>query len=277
MHRRAIALVLYIALLSTVSAGAETTAADIVGRMVRAAGGTEAFQGLGVLQIEVAEEETRTDGTALAKTYTAYVDTTNLTNLRLELGSNVVLACHSGVGWATVAGKIDSRPLAPRMASGTLRQRLFPLLLPFSLQMDGVRLGKATEDEFEGEPVWRLEVTFDESFFASPIMITTWELLVRRSDHALLAAEFLPPTKFREAQKEGVRYRPLTHDKVDGVMLSKQLMVTGLDLNGIENAHVRIVKMEPRSRGPYEPTLFLDPAILERLEESVPGFEDEPE
>jgi len=277
MHRRAIALVLYIALLSTVSAEAETTAADIVDRTVRAAGGMEAFQALGVLEIDVAEEETRTDGTANAKTYVAYVDTTNLTNLRLELGTNVVLACHSGVGWATVAGEIDSRPLAPRMATGTLRQRLFPLLLPFSLKMDGLTLGKATEYTFEGEPVWRIKVTFDANFFAAPIMVTTWEFMIRRSDHALLAAEFLPPPKFRKAQKEGVRYRPLTQDKVGGVTLSKQLLVTGIDLNGIENAHVRIVKMEPRSRGPYEPALFLDPAMLEQLDESVPGFEDEPE
>lgn len=276
MHRLTFALGSLLTILVGSAAAAETTASDLVDRMVQAAGGMESFKAIGVLQIEAAEEETRTDGTALASAFTAFADATNLLNLRMEFGKDVVLGCHSGTGWATVGGAVDERPQASRMASGTLRQKLFPLLLPFSLTMDGVVLGEVTEDEFEGEAVWRLQAKFHEFFFAAPIMTTTWDFLVRQKDLELLAAEFQPPPKFRGVQEEGVRYRPLNHADVEGVTLGTHLLVSGLDRNGIENAHVRIVKVEPESRGPYEPTLFMNPRALEKLEESVPGFEEEP-
>jgi hypothetical protein len=274
MHRYGLAVAVAAALLMAPAAGAQPTAADLVDRMVQAAGGIEGFEGLGVLQLHTAEEETRTDGTASASTFTAFVDATNLYNLRMEFGKNVVLGCHSGTGWATIGGEIDDRPQVSRMAAGTLRQRIFPLLLPFSLTMDGVVLGEVSEDEYDDEAVWKLQVSYHEFFFASPVMNATWDILVRKSDHAFLAAQFQPAPKFRQVQEEGVRYRPLTRTDLQGVTLSKQLLVSGLDPNGFENAHVRIVEVDSESRGPYEPTLFLSPQALEKLEEGIPGIED---
>jgi hypothetical protein len=276
MIRRALALFLPIALVAPIAAHAETPASEIVQGMIKAAGGAASFNELGVLQIGLREEETKQDGETSTSQSTAFLDTTNLGNLRMELSKNLLLACHNGTGWAMHRGKMDKRPLAPRMATGTIHQKLFPLLLPFSLDMTGVRLGDVTEEDFEGDPAWRIEVSFDDDFFASPVMVTTWDLLVRRTDHQLLIAEFLPKPEFRNQQLEGVRYRPLTHTDVEGVRLFEQLLVEGLDLNRIENGHVRVVKMKPSVRGPYEPTLFLNPEDLEDLER-IPGFEDAPE
>jgi len=277
MSRRIIALALPAAVLIAAGVGAETPATGLIQKLIQAAGGIKSFQGIGVLQVNADEQETRTDGTTTATSFVAYVDTTNLSNLRMELAKDVVLACQNGNGWATIGGAIDSRPLAPRMAAGTLRQRLFPLLLPFSLQMEGVKPGEVIEDDFEGEPVWRLRLDFAQGFFAAPLMEATWDLIVRRTDHEILAVQFHPPTTYREVQKEGVRYRALSHTELAGAKLPMQLLVSGMEPSGFENAHVRIVKLEWSSRGPYEPALFLHPKRLKDLEEDVPGFEDEPQ
>jgi hypothetical protein len=277
MSRRIMALTLPAAILFAAGAGAETSATELIQQVIRAAGGTESFRAIGVLQINADEQETLTEGTTNTSSFVAYVDTSNLSNMRMEFGKDVVLACQNGRGWATVGGTLDSRPLAPRMAAGTLRQRLFPLLLPFSLQMEGIRPGEVTGDELGDEPVWLLKLDFTDDFFASPIMTSTWELIVRRSDHAILAAQFQPPREFRQAQTEGVRYRALSHTELAGTELPEKLVVSGLEANGFENSHVRIVGLEWSSRGPSEPALFVHPETLKKLEENVPGFEDEPQ
>ncbi len=249
-----------------------TDPSALVDRMLAAAG-EDAFRALGVLQAEVSEEETTSGGDTSSRRYTAYLHTANMDNLRIELGNSVVLACYRGDGWATTDGQLDTRPQAPRLAAASLRQRLFPLFLPFSLRMDGVVLGEAAAGTFEGEEVYQLAVTFEEMFFASPVMAGTWHLVVRRSDLGLMSAEFLPPPDLRRAETEGVRYRALRHADVDGVRLSAEVLLDGIDLRRAPTGHVRLAKLETKVRGPFEPALFMHPEELERLEQGVPGLD----
>lgn len=252
----------------------DPTPAAVVERMIEAAGGEGAFQSLGVLEIAVHEEETTSEGNRELGSYTAWAYTPQLDTLRMELSPRVVVASHKGVGWATMDGEVDTRPQTPRMAVGTIHQKLFPLLLPFSLAMDGVHVDdKVATTTFEGEDAWQFTVSFGPMFFVGPVMNTDWLFTVRRSDHVLLAVEFLPPVEYRTAQNEGVRYRYLQHADVEGVRLPTQVLLDGISFDGVETGHVRVTKITPSVRGSFDPELFVDPRRLEALEDGAPGVE----
>ena len=66
--------------------------AEIVDRMLAAAGGEE-FSEIGVLKLEVSDEETRNDGSRTSHEFILYVDTTNLQNIRMEIKGGSVVGC----------------------------------------------------------------------------------------------------------------------------------------------------------------------------------------
>jgi hypothetical protein len=253
-------------LIPTVAWAGPPDADAILKGALDAVGGEQAFQELGILEISITEEETRADGQRHKKQLTGYLNTANLTNMRLELPGNIVIARAGGESWATRDGEIDERPQTPQMASGMLNQRLFPLFLPYTLGMGGVTLSDVTESSFEGEPSWRIAVRFREKFFMSASMSTTWYVHVRRSDHAVLAIEFLPPVEFRQVATEGVRYRTLKQTETKGSQLPSQILVDGIDFDGSPTGHVRVTKLSIRVLGPNEPALFLHPVVLKAIE-----------
>ncbi len=271
MTARGLAPILLAATLVPPAFAAEPPAAkDLAARVVAAAGGQEAFAALGVLELDIHEEETTSEGTTRTADFTAYVDSARLDNLRLEMKDDVVLAATPGGGWASVKGKVDDRPQAPRMAAGTARQKLFPLLLPFSLAMDGISYGEVHGGEVEGTPVWYLTVTFQRMFFTSPLMSAPWYLTVRQSDDALLSAEFLPPTQFRNVKPEGVRYRYMKTSKLEGLTLPEQVLYEGIDAAYRPTNHFQVVKLATSVHGPTDPALFMNPDELEKQEEGDP-------
>jgi len=235
-----------------------------------AAGGLEEFKQLGVLQLAISQEETLSNGEQRKKQATAYVDARTLTNMRLELPGNIVVGRHGDMPWATRDGVLDDRPQTPKMALATLDQRLFPLLLPFTLAMEGVRMSDPKETSFEGIPSWRIAVDFPQGFFVVPSMMTTWYLHVRRSDHTVLAIEFIPPPGVREVSSEGIRYRYLKRANLgSSIQLPVQVLLDGIDLNGAPTGHVRVTRMRITIRGAYEPALFLHPVRLQAIEEGM--------
>jgi hypothetical protein len=249
----------------------------LIKRMIEAAGGDD-FQGLGVIELQAHEEETTTDGKTTKQRYRAYLNTArqSIGDLRVEIDNGVVLGCNNNLCWATQNGKLDERPQTPRMAGGAIRQRLFPLLLPFSLRMDGVQPDRrVSAGYFEGEEVYQLALDFKPMFFAAPIMTTTWHLVVRQSDFELISAEFLPPRDYRSVQPEGVRYRYLQREELEGIRLPSRVLLDGIDLDRTPTGHVRVVNLEATVRGPFEPALFINPQELEKLEEQLEGFEEE--
>ena len=240
---------------------------EIVERMISAAGG-EAFASLGTLELEVTEEETRNDGTRSNTSYKLLVDTSNLNNLRMELPGDVVVAATQGGGWSTTAGALDDRPQASTLARTTLNQKGFPLLLPFSLKMDGVWLKEVRESATsDGREVWVIAIPFTKGFFTSPIMETTWILVVAKDDYSLISIEFAPAPAFRDVSPIGVRYRILKQMDLEGARVVEQMLSVGINSRYQESGATRVTKIKPSVRGSWDPALFLSPAQLAAIEE----------
>ena len=267
MIQRVLSLVFLVVLAAPSIAVAESPdAREIVDRMISVAGG-DAFSTAGVLELAVEEEETRSDGSQAKRAYKAYVDTTNLKNLRLELPGDVVIARFGGVSWATRKGQLDERPQTSKMANGTLNQRLFPLLMPFSLKMEGVGVTGLAEGNWEGRDAWVLAVTFAKNFFTSPVLNTTWHVIVAKDDASILSMEFVPSVEYQKVEREGIRYRVLKQEDVEGAQIGTWFLLNGINAKRQESGHVRVTKIKPSVRGPWEPTLFMHPNQIEAFEE----------
>ena len=255
-----------VALASAVHAATPSATAVLDG-MLQSAGGSQAFSELGVIQLRADESETLSDGKTTSNTFEAWIDSSSLRNLRLEMPPEVVLARNNDTFWAQVAGNIDTRPQTPRQVDSTLNAKLFPLLLPFSLTMPGVELGEVTAGSVEGVETWRLEVRFRPGFFPTPTMNTVWYVHADRRDGSYVAAEFLPPVELRNVNDEGVRYRPLKLETHGGVKLTTQMLLDGIDFSWVPNGHVRVTKNQVSIGGRFDPRLFFHPERLEALEE----------
>jgi len=260
----------FLSMLLTLMLAATATAADempdpqeILEKMIAAAGG-ETFAGLGILELEVTEEEIRNDGTQSGKSYTLIVDTSNLDNLRMELPGEVVVAASKGGGWSTTANVLDDRPQVPKMARLTINQSVFPLLLPYSLQMEGVWLKEVRETTLNGREVWVITLPFSKGFFVNPVMETTWILVVAKDDYSIHSLEFAPAPAFADVSPVGVRYRILKQKEIDGATIAEQMLATGINSQYQESGANRVTKIASKVR-PWDPTLFLSPAQLEAL------------
>jgi hypothetical protein len=233
---------------------------------VIAAAGGEAFSQLGVLQLEVHEEQTRNDGVRSTKDYTLMVDTRNLANLRMEYPNGTVVGANATGGWGIENGVQDDRPQTPTMARKTINQTAFPLLMPYSLKMQGVWVKEVRESTLDGRDVWVLAIPFSKGFFLSPVLTTTWFMVVAQDDYSILAFEFVPPVEFRKVSPVGIRYRILKLQEAEGAKIAEQILSVGISPQGQESGLVRVTKSKASVRH-WEPSLFLSPAQLEALEE----------
>lgn len=271
MHRSLTTVLGLAALLFAVGpASAETpTAEALVAKAVDAAQGDGSMDTHDMIRVAIHQEETTSDGTSKERDMTAVFHGSRVENSRLELSHGVSLALSGKTGWAMIRGEVDSRPQSPKMAAGTIRQNLLPLLMPFSLQMDGVILGAVTQSSFDGTPAWVLHISFENNFFAAPSMIVPWRVFISKEDALVLGADFLPPVEFRKVADEGIRYRVLKRQDVDGVNLPAQVLMDGIDFNGVENGHVRVTKLEAESIGPLDLSLFISPETADKLDTDV--------
>jgi hypothetical protein len=266
MNRCVLSLALLIVLAPPAVLAAENPEPqEVVDRMIAAAGG-DAFEQLGILKLEVSQEEIRNDGTSSRSSYTLYVDTENLSNLRVEYPGDVVVARTAAEGWSTSKGVLDERPQTPSMAKTSLNQIVFPLLMPYSLKMDGVWATEIRETIVDGRDVWALAIPFVKGFFTSPVMTSTWFMLVDRNDYSILWYEFMPPVEYRDVSPVGIRYRVLKTEELDGAKVPAQLLLVGTNSAGLESGANRVTKIETSVHGAWDPTLFLSPAQLEALE-----------
>ena len=242
------------------------TAEEIIAHVIEAAGG-EAFASLGILELQVSEEKTRNDGSSDTASYTLIVDTSNLNNMRMEYPGDVVIARTAGGGWSTTKGVVDDRPQTSVMASKTLNQRAFTLLLPYSLQMEGVRGTEVREGVVDGRDVWVIAVPFVKGFFVSPVMTTTWILVVAKDDYSIVSLEFAPAPEYRDVSPLGIRYRILKQTELDGAKIPEQLLAVGINFQYLESGATRVTKIQPSIREGWDATLFVSPERLEALEE----------
>ncbi len=267
MSFRTIALLVLAGLMSSAPAGADElpTPDELATRAIAALGG-DGFSELGVLKLEVSEEQVRNDGTSSTNSYTLIIDSADFTSLRMELDGDVVVARHGAIGWSTVNGEFDERPQTSRMAKTTLNQSLFPLLIPYSLRMEGVWLKDAVETTWDGREAWAIQIPFAKGFFTSPVLTTTWRVVFEKADGSILGMEFLPPPEFQDVQPMGVRYRYLKFDEIDGVKIPSQVLAVGINLDGLESGANRITRVDISRFGPWQPRLFMSPQVLEELE-----------
>ena len=87
-----------------------------------------------------------------------------------------------------------------------------------------------------------------------------------RENNLVLGSEFQPAAEFRAVVDEGIRYRVLKRQNVDGLKLSAQILLDGIDLNGVENNHVRVTKIESTTAGPLDLSIFIHPDEKARLD-----------
>jgi len=252
--------------LSGLAAAETPTANTIVDRAILAAELESSIAEHDMLRVAIRQEETTSDGKATVRDMTALVHGAKLDNIRLELGEGTTLVLNNSTGWAMMRGQLDTRVQTPRMAAGTIRQTVFPLMLPYSLRMQGVRLGAVAESSFDGTPAWELDVDFTPEFFSAPSMLTTWKVYISREDNLVLGAEFLPTVEYIAVIDEGIRYRYLKRQDTDGLSLAAQVLLDGIDTNGLENGHVRVTKMTSTTAGPLDLSLFVHPKEMERLD-----------
>jgi hypothetical protein len=238
---------------------------QIVDRMIAAVGG-DSFADLAVIKLEVSEEQIHNDGATSNNEFTAYVDASALNNLRMELAGDVVIGRNGADSWATTKGVFDDRPQTPLMARGTLNQSLFTLLLPYSLRMDGVWVQEVAETTWDGKDAWALMVPFAKGFFVSPVLTTTWRVVVDKSDYSILGVDFIPPVDLRKVQPMGIRYRILKYDDVKGAKIPSRILAVGINVDGHESGATRVTKVATTVYGPWEAGLFVSPARLEALE-----------
>lgn len=266
MHRP-ILTALIATLLPALAVAAPPSPSRAVDTMLDALGGREAFTGLGVVRLDIREEETAADGTIRKGAATLYVHSSDLDNLRLEFPPQVVLASTGRGAWATVNGEVDTRPQSEVMAQKSLNQRTFPTLLPYSLLMEGVDVEAVSEAVLDGTPAWRLTVDFPEQFFMAPSMQTDWSAYVDRSSGEFLAAEYLPHSGMQATRDEGIRYRVLKWEEVDGVRLPARILLDGIDPMGNPTGHTAVHSVSSTVVGEWDPSLFLHPDRLKAIEE----------
>lgn len=265
MFNRFLSLVLTLMLASTAAAADELPdVKEILDKMLAAAGG-EAFAGIGILELDVAVEEIRNDGTQSGKEYTLFVDTSNLDNMRMELAGEVVVAINKAGGWSTTANVLDDRPQVPKMARLTVNQMVFPFLLPYSLEMEGVWLKDVRETKLDGRDLWVISMPFSKGFFKNPVMETTWIMVVAKDDYSIQSLEFAPAPAFADVSPVGVRHRILKQKEIEGAMVVEQLLSTGINSQYQESGANRVTRISSKVL-PWDPTLFLSPAQLEALE-----------
>jgi len=249
------------------AASAETPSVDaVVAAAIDAAESTSTMAAHDMIRVEIHQEETTSDGETESRSQTAVFHGDRIQNLRVELTAGVSLGLSGSTGWAMIRGKVDDRPQTPKMAAGTIRQNLFPLLLPFSLLMEGVELQSVTQSTFDSRPVWAVEINFASGFFAAPSMVAPWRIFIDRESNLVLGAEYYPAEQFRTVLDEGIRYRYLKRQDVDGINLPAQVLLDGIDFNGVENGHVRVTKISALTAGPFDLALFINPDQAAKLE-----------
>lgn len=269
MLRHTTMIVILGALVATAGAvsAATPTAEALVAQAVDAAQSGTDMNGLDIIRLGIHMEETTSDGATETRDYTALFHGSGVENSRVELSHDVTLALSGTTAWAMIRGELDTRPQTPVMAAGTIRQTVFPLLLPYSLRMEGVNLDAAVaETSFDGTPAWVIHISFDTGFFAAPSMVVPWRVFFSRENHQVLGADYLPPTEYRNIIDEGIRYRILKRQDVGGVSVPAQVLMDGIDFNGVENGHVRVTKVTAETTGPLDLSLFISPEAADRME-----------
>jgi len=217
------------------------TPSEAVSRASAAAGGMEAFNALGVVEVKIQREEVTQDGTTTNQTKAFFFQAPGPTPGRTEDPQLKVIAADDGnSGWAVVDGQPDARPSTLYMVKRLITADLFPLLLPFSLTWEGATVTGVVPAEAGGKPVWRLTVILTRTFFFTPQISTSWTVDLDRRTFALVRAESPATDLGKGVKADGMRFLWSDPVRVGNITLPGVQRLIGLDEIGREMSHSRI-------------------------------------
>jgi hypothetical protein len=212
----------------------------LLNRAWEEAGGLEAFKRLGILLVEVSSEETTQEGTVSGSKSKTFFLAPGPTPGRIEIDKPPVLSGDDGTGgWAIVGGKPDARPSTKAMVKRLVTTNLFTVMLPFSLNWDGVTAKGVEPTVIKGIPVWRLYIEMMPGFFHSPQIATTWRVDFDRTTYAVVQADCPATDLGKGITADGMRVSWDSHRDVMGLRLPGAQRIIGLSEAGAEKAHSR--------------------------------------
>jgi hypothetical protein len=212
----------------------------LVKRAWAEAGGLEMFGRLGIVYADFSSEEITPGGKPTTTISRAWFVAPGPNPGRIEIENPRVIAGDDGkTGWAIVNGKPDARPSTEIMVKRLLVTKLFTLMLPFSLDWDGVILRSVEPAKVKDVPVWRLTIDVAKVFFHSPQIATTWRIDFHRDTYAVVQAESPATDMGKGIKADGMRVSWSRHQSVNGVMLPGEQRTIGLSESGGEKAHSR--------------------------------------
>jgi len=247
---------------------AATPSADLIKKITAASGGTEAFEELGIIRLEITEKDSFADGTSQSSDFTAILDT-RFDNIRLEMGGGqIVIVSNQDDGWALIRGKLDERKQTIQMAPKVIRTKILPWLFPFTLDLTGIYFPESpSATSFTGKPAQKVAFTVPGTFFDTPVMNTKWTLFLSKDSYQIIGAQFLPNEEFKEAKKEGMRYRITKTSELKGVRFPSEIDVTGIDTAGRTTQTKRTITIKTTIVDDPSPALFLHPELLQAFED----------
>lgn len=212
----------------------------VVEKACQVAGGMKAFNELGILAIGMEREEITQDGKTTRSNMGIFTSMPGPIPGRFEMPEARTVAGDDGSGgWALIEGRPDQRPSTAHMVRRTISSQIFSLLLPFSLNWEGIVFGPVTAGNIAGKPVWRLQVELPRVFFASPQMSRTWWIDFDQKSYALVQA-ISPATDLgKGVTSDGMLLTQAKPVKVGGVWLPSEEKAIGLDEQGNQKAHTR--------------------------------------
>jgi len=229
----------------------------LLNRAWEEAGGLEAFGRLGILLVEVTADETTQEGTITARKSRTYFLAPGPAPGRIEIEKPPVVSGDDGTGgWAISGGKPDVRPSTKMMVKRLLTTNLFTVMLPFSLNWDGVTARAVEPTVVKGIPVWRLFIEIAPGFFHSPQISTAWRIDFDRTTYAVVQADCPATDLGKGITADGMRVSWTDHRNLMGLRFPGVQRIIGLSETGAEKAHTRTEQLR------YE---IIDAAMKSRM------------
>jgi hypothetical protein len=247
MHlRTGSAFVLVAALVGPAAATAQTASENptpeaVVKHAIDAAGGYEAFSRLGIVLADVTSEEVAQAGAQSKSEMKTYFKAPGPLPGRIEVPQARVISGDDGTaGWAVVGGEYDPRPSMKIMVRRLLRNNLFSLLLPFSLNWDEVTVTDVAPVMNGNVPAWRLSVSLTKTFFQTPQIATNWTVDIDRKTYAVVQARCPATDLGRGIKADGMLITWGKPQIVRGMVLPGEQRVVGLSETGAAKTHTRV-------------------------------------
>ncbi len=216
-------------------------AKTIIQQACEAAGGDAVFNALGAVQVDISSQEVTADGHTSSTARRIIFQAPGPIPGRLEMAGGSVVAGDDGSGgWALIGRKPDTRTATVYMVQRSIQTALFPILLPFSLNWNGVNVSEVAAATVDGKAAWELTLSFPLSFFDNPQIGTTWKVDVDQHTFAVLRAESPFVDLGKGITSDGMRFSWAKRAQVRGVTLPAEQTIIGIDLYGHENAHNRM-------------------------------------